>query len=214
MSKVAIYNLEGVTSSSKTLNDSVFSVAENGNVISQTVVWQQNNQRKANAHTKMRGEVSGGGRKPHKQKGTGRARAGSSRSPLWTGGGITFGPRNDRNYKTRLPKVMRQNAIKMALSQKIKEKKLIVLDSFKLEKINTAKVRQIFEKLPIEEGKILVILEKLDANIELSLANVPYVKVIKVENINIIDILKYDYIVTTLNATDMIVKNLTCEEVK
>lgn len=179
-------------------SNTIFDVAINSNLISQAARRQLANRRNAIAHTKTRGEVSGGGKKPWKQKGTGRARAGSSRSPIWIGGGITFGPRKTRNFSQKLPQKMRQKAIYMALSEKNKNHKLIVVESLQFSKIATSAMQSFLEKLPIEEGKILIILDKTNVNVELSAANVPYTKVIQAQNINILDLLKFDYIVTDM----------------
>ena len=206
MSKIAVYNLEGKAVSD--LDAAILVEKENPVLFSQVVVAGLSNRRHAIAHTKNRGEVSGGGRKPFKQKGTGNARAGSTRSPLWIGGGLTFGPRRNRNFSKRLPQAMLQTALKMALSEKIKNKHLIIVDDLKLDKISTKNIQGILEKLPIEEGKILVILPQLDVNVELSFSNIPYAKVIKSENLNILDLTKYDYILTDKNAWQKIVKIL------
>lgn len=196
MDNIAIYNMAGEKKSEQPNN--IFIKKENPVLLSQVVQTQLANRRAAIAHTKNRGEVRGGGRKPFKQKGTGNARAGSNRSPLWIGGGLTFGPRHNRHYAKRLPQAMLQKALKMALSEKIQAKKLIILDEFKLAKISTRQVQAVLEKLPIDEGKILVILPALDVNLELSFANIPYAKVIKSENINILDLSGRDYILTTV----------------
>jgi len=207
MSKIAVYNLEGKAVSE--LDSVILVEKENPVLLSQVVVAGLANRRHAIAHTKNRGEVSGGGRKPFKQKGTGNARAGSTRSPLWIGGGQTFGPRSNRNFSKRLPQAMLQTALKMALSDKIKSKHLIIVDELKLDKISTKNIQGILEKLPIEEGKILVILPQLDVNVELSFANISYAKVIKSENLNILDLTKYDYILTTVTSWQKIVKILS-----
>lgn len=196
MNKITIYNMLGEKTSEQPAT--ILAAKENPVLFSQVVQTQLSNRRAAIANTKNRGEVSGGGRKPFKQKGTGNARAGSNRSPLWIGGGLTFGPRQNRHFAKRLPQAMLQAALKMALSEKIQAKKLIILDEFKLEKISTRQVQSVLEKLPIEEGKILVILPVMDVNLELSFANVPYAKVIKAENLNILDLSSRDYILTTV----------------
>lgn len=203
MAQISIYNLEGKKVAEKDLGNT-FTVENNPKLFAQAVNYQLANRRRTIAHTKNRGEVSGGGRKPFKQKGTGNARAGSTRSPLWIGGGVTFGPRKIRNYQKRIPAKMLKQAIKMVLTQKIKNKKMIVLKQFEMPEISTKQVYNLFSKLPIEEGKILVILAKLNANTELSLANIPYAKVMKAENINIFDLTKYDYLVITDEALDKI----------
>ncbi len=208
MSKIKIYNLKGEETADMALEPSVFSADDNADLISQAVRIQLANARNAIAHTKTRGEVSGGGRKPWKQKGTGNARAGSSRSPIWTGGGVTFGPRNTRNYSLRINAKMRTGAIISVISEIVKAKKLVVVKDLDLKEISTKKFVQILEKLPIEEGKILVILDKINPEVELSASNIPYVKVIKAENINVVDLLKYDYILTTQAGLDKISQNL------
>jgi large subunit ribosomal protein L4 len=198
MNKISVYNLDGTSSSEQALSADVFGVKENANLTSQAVRIQMANARNAIAHTKTRGEVSGGGRKPWKQKGTGNARAGSTRSPLWTGGGVTFGPRNTRNYSLRLNSKMRTGAINMALSEIVAEKKMIVVKDFDLKEISTKKFVQMLEKLPIEEGKILVVLDQINKEVELSASNIPYVKVLKAENLNVVDLLKYNYLLTSV----------------
>lgn len=212
MGKIAVYNLEGKEVASKEIDS--FEVKENPVLFAQVVTTALANRRNPIANTKTRGEVSGGGRKPFKQKGTGNARAGSTRSPLWIGGGITFGPTNARNFKKRIPSKITKYALKMVLSEKIANKKFIIIENFNLPKISTKQVYDIFDKLPIEEGKILVILPELNANAELSLANISYAKVIKAENINVLDISKYDYIVTTLAALEKMMQNLRLSDKK
>jgi large subunit ribosomal protein L4 len=199
MTKTKIYNLKGESKKEYQLSPAVFAVKVNPNLITQATLAFLANRRRAIAHAKNRGEVSGGGKKPFKQKGTGNARAGSTRSPLWTGGGVTFGPRNTRNFAKRLPDKMKTTAIKMLLSTKAANHKLIVLDSFALPEISTKKVRAILEKLPIEEGRLLVVLPKLEANTELSMANIPYIKLSKTVNLNVHDLAKFDYLVTTVD---------------
>lgn len=194
--KVKVFDMEG-KAVTETIGSAMFDVAMNTDLVAQGLRVQMANRRNPIAHTKTRGEVSGGGRKPFKQKGTGNARAGSTRSPLWSGGGITFGPRSVRNFKLRMPQKMTQLGIKMLLADKARENKLIVLKSFELAQISTVQAQTILTKLPIE-GKILVILPKVDVNIELSLTNLPYIKMIHAENINLFDIANYDFILTTV----------------
>lgn len=199
-----VYNLDGIEVGQKSLSSAVFSKKAKPQVIAQAVDQKQANRRGVIANTKIRGEVSGGGRKPFKQKGTGNARAGSTRSPLWIGGGVTFGPRKQRNFKKRMPKMMNRLALQAVLSQKYQDGKIVILNDFKLPKVSTRQVYEIFSHLPFEEGKILVILENLEFTTELSLANIPYAKVVKSDNLNILDLLKYDYILTTVGAIEKI----------
>lgn len=195
--KVKVYPAQK-TESSLDIPQEIFGVKLNPNLLGQAARRQLANRRVAIAHTKNRGEVSGGGRKPFRQKGTGRARAGSSRSPIWIGGGVVFGPRNIRNFKQKLPRKMLTQAIFMALSEKLKNNKLIVVKELKLPKIATSEVQSFLEKLPIEEGSILVILGKTNVNFELSAANLGYIKVIQAQNINLLDLLKFDYLLTDI----------------
>lgn len=192
--------INGNKNESIEVSPGIFDLELNPALVALAVKRQLANRRKNIAHTKTRGEVSGGGRKPFRQKGTGRARAGSSRSPIWIGGGIVFGPRKNRQFHENLNKKLISKAILGVLSTKNKDNKLIIVKEFKFEKIATKTVQSFLEKLPIEEGKILIILSKTNPELELSLANVPYTKVLRIENLNIIDLLKYDYLLTD-NAT-------------
>lgn len=196
--KLKIYPLDAKKTVSPEMEvpSRIFAVSENPVLVAQAVNRLMANRRRVIAHTKDRGEVSGGGRKPFKQKGTGQARAGSIRSPLWRGGGVVFGPRNSQNYRQKLPQKMLAKALMLALSEKVRQKKLIILDKFVFSKIKTREVQKLVEKLPIEEGKILLILGKTHAPLELSAANLPYLKVILARNINIFDLSKYDYLLT------------------
>lgn len=170
----------------------VFAVEPNKDLIHQTLNAYLANNRQVIAATKTRAEVRGGGRKPFRQKGTGRARAGTIRSPLWIGGGIVFGPTSDRNFKQRLPLKMKQKALKMVLSDRAKEKRIIVAE-IKLAAISTKLAREFLSKQPIESGKILLFLAEKSPLIELSFRNLPYVKIMRLENINIYDLLNHDY---------------------
>lgn len=208
MTKAKIYNLEGQSTSEKKLKDEIFDVKLSPKIITQVINAQLANRRGPFAHSKTRAEVSGGGKKPYRQKGTGNARAGSSRSPIWIGGGITFGPRSNRNYHQRLPKKMRNKALRMIFTQKIKENKIIILKEIELKKYSTKDIESILQKLPIEEGKILVILPKMNVNLELSLANLPYLKTIQADSLNIIDLIKYDYLLTDIEGIGKIEKIL------
>lgn len=208
MSKIKIYNLDGKEVSEADLDASVFGVKANDELVSQAVRVQRARARHAIAHTKTRGEVSGGGKKPWKQKGTGNARAGSSRSPLWSGGGITFGPRNTRNYSLCLNVKAKRAALRVALSEIAQENKMVVVNDLAMKEISTKNFVSILEKLPIKEGKILIILDKVSKEVELSAANLAYVKIIKAENINVIDLLNYNFVIATTDALAKINQNL------
>lgn len=206
MTKIAIYSKTGEKSKEIELNQDIFGVTESPYATAQAVRVQRANIRKSIAHTKNRGEVSGGGRKPWKQKGTGNARAGSSRSPIWVGGGITFGPTSARNFAMRLPKKITTLVIKSALSDLAQQKRIIVLEDLVLEKSSTSKFEAIIKSLPIEEGKILLVLSKSEATVGLSAQNIPYIKTIPVNTLNILDLLKYNYLVLSLETLTEIEK--------
>lgn len=194
MPKTDVYNLSGEKTSSLELNDKIFGLPENADLIHQTVTVFLGNQRSAHAHTKTRAEVRGGGRKPFKQKGTGRARAGSTRSPLWIGGGVTFGPRQ-ANYKRTMPQKMRNLALLTALSYHAKNKLLIMVDELKdFSKIGTKHALDALAKFPLSNKTVLIIINDKLPNLQLSLRNVKYIKVINVNTLNTYDILNYETI--------------------
>ena len=201
-----IFTAQGEEKGSLALKDSVFGLKPVPELLNEVLKAYLANQRRGTAATKTRGFVSGGGRKPWRQKGTGRARAGSTRSPIWIGGGVTFGPRNIRNFSQRMPRKMVQQSIFMALSRKVKDKKLIIVDSFPFSKVKTKDIQAFLENLPIEEGKVLIILAKTNAFLELSAANLKYLTILQAQNINLIDILKNDYLVTDKEGINSIQK--------
>ncbi|MFN3301550.1 MAG: 50S ribosomal protein L4 [Patescibacteria group bacterium] len=192
-----LYNQNGEKVGIIQLSDKIFGVKPNLGLIHQVVVAMQANARQPWAHTKTRGEVRGGGRKPWRQKGTGRARAGSIRSPLWRGGGIIFGPRKEKSYKKKINKKIKKLALKMALSDKVLNKKMIVLDKLEIPKIKTKEMEKILTKLPSKKEKTLLVLEKKDNKIINSSRNLPYLKFSLANNLNLIDILNAQYFLTT-----------------
>ncbi|MCX6740574.1 MAG: 50S ribosomal protein L4 [Candidatus Parcubacteria bacterium] len=195
MIKVKVYNLEGKELDELKLDPAIFGIEINPNLVHQVVLAQQANARLTLAHTKTKGEVRGGGRKPWKQKGTGRARHGSNRSPLWIGGGITFGPRTDRNFAQKINRKMKRKALFMGLTDKVKEDNFVVVDKLELPEIKTKKIINIFSKLPLKKSpSILVVLAATDEKIMKSIQNLPQVKSILADSLNIIDILQYNYI--------------------
>lgn len=194
--KVKVYPTRGKTETSLDLQDKIFKVEEKPQLITQVIQAQLANRRKAIAHTKDRGEVSGGGRKPFRQKGTGNARAGSTRSPLWRGGGVVFGPRNNRNFSKRVPRRMANLALKMALSEKVKNNQLIIVSKLDLAEPKTRLIQAFLEKLPIEEGSILITVAKTNVNLELASANLKFIRVVPTSGLNLLDILKSDYLLT------------------
>lgn len=190
------------------LQDKIFKVPEKPQLITQVIQAQLANRRKAIAHTKDRGDVSGGGRKPFRQKGTGNARAGSTRSPLWRGGGVVFGPRNNRNFSKRVPRRMANLALKMALSEKVKNNQLVIVSKLDLAEPKTRLIQAFLEKLPIEEGSILIIVAKTNVNLELASANLKFIKVVPTSGLNLIDVLKSDYLVIDEEGLETIEKAL------
>ena len=197
MATVAVYNTEGKEVDKLELNDAVFGVEINEHLVHMVVVAQLANKRQGTQSAKTRAEVRGGGRKPWRQKGTGHARQGSTRSPQWTGGGVVFAPK-PRDYSMKLNKKEKANAIKSVLTSKVNEEKFIVLDEFKLDEIKTKKFVEVMNNL--EVAKALVVTKDNDQNIVLSAKNVPDVKTALTNTINVYDILKYDTVVITKDA--------------
>ncbi len=193
--KVPVYNQQGKEIENILLPKEIFEVEANNDLIYQVVLSQTSNQRKVIAHTKGRGDVSGGGKKPWKQKGTGRARVGSIRSPLWKGGGVTFGPTKERNFKKKINKNMRKKALFQVFSAKAKENLLIVIDKITLEKAKTKQAVQILANFPIKEKKCLIALEKNDKKIITAFKNIPSARTIEARNINILDLLSCKYLI-------------------
>ncbi len=195
MAKVKVYNLEGKELEEIKLDSHIFDIDINPDLVHQVSEIQQANARLSLAHTKTRSEVSGGGKKPWKQKGTGRARHGSIRSPLWIGGGVTFGPRKERNFAKKINKKMKKKALFMILTDKVKENNFIVVDDLKLEKIKTKDLVNILKKLPFEALKsILIVLSDKNENVMRSALNLPKINTILADSLNVIDTLKYNYL--------------------
>jgi len=197
---VAVYDIAGTKISDMELNDSVFGVDVNESVIHQAVVMQLASQRLGTASTKTRGFVRGGGKKPWKQKGTGRARAGSIRSPLWVGGGTTFGP-HPRSYAFRMPRKQRRLAIKSALTAKLQDGELIVLDSINFDVPKTKSILQLMSDFNVASKKILIVTAEMLENVEKSARNIPGVKAIPASNsLNVYDLLYHDKVFVTRDA--------------
>ncbi len=192
---VKVYNQIGEEQAQAKLPKEVFGLEVNDDLVHQVIVGQMSNQRQGNAHTKQRGEVRGGGRKPWRQKGTGRARVGSNRSPIWRGGGITFGPRNERNYKKTIPTKMRRKAMFMVLSAKVKSELLLLIDTIKFDKISTKEMNGIIGKLPVKTGSVLIVLPKINKALILSTRNIPKVDTIQAKDLNALDLMSFKYVV-------------------
>ena len=194
MAKVAVYNMEGKEVDSIELNDSIFGVEINEHLVHMAVLQQLANNRQGTQKAKTRSEVRGGGRKPWRQKGTGHARQGSTRSPQWTGGGVVFAP-TPRDYSFKLNKKEKRAALKSALTSRVVENKFVVVDELKLDEIKTKKFVEVLKNLNVE--KALVILNDMDEKVIASAANIPTVKTTQTNELNVFDILKYDTVVVT-----------------
>ena len=197
MATVAVYNTEGKEVEKLELNDAVFGVEINEHLVHMAVVSQRANKRQGTQSAKTRAEVRGGGRKPWRQKGTGHARQGSTRSPQWTGGGVVFAPK-PRDYSFKLNKKEKAGAMKSVLTSKVNEEKFIVLDELKLDEIKTKKFVEVLNNLDV--SKALVVTKDNDQNVVLSAKNVANVKTALTNTINVYDILKYDTVVITKDA--------------
>ena len=201
MAKVSVYNMEGSQVGEIELSDAVFGVKVNEHLVHMAVLQQLANNRQGTQKAKTRSEVSGGGRKPWRQKGTGHARQGSTRAPQWTGGGVVFAP-TPRDYSFKLNKKEKQLALKSALTSRVAEEKIFVLDALKMDEVKTKKFQAVLDALKV--NKALVVLEENDQNVILSARNIPNVKTAQTNTINVYDILKYDTLVITKDAVSKI----------
>ena len=192
MSKVSVYNMEGQQVGELELNDAVFGVEINEHLVNQAVKLQLANKRQGTQSAKTRSEVSGGGRKPWKQKGTGHARQGSTRAPQWTGGGVVFAPK-PRDYSFKMNKKEKQLALKSVLTSRVQENKFIVVDAIKMDEIKTKTFVKALDSLKV--SKALVVLNENDVNVVASAKNIPGVKTAFAKTINVYDILKFDTLV-------------------
>ena len=198
MANVAVYNMEGKEVDKIELNDSIFGVEINEHLVHMAVLQQLANKRQGTQKAKTRSEVRGGGRKPWRQKGTGHARQGSTRSPQWTGGGVVFAP-TPRDYSFKMNKKEKAGAIKSALTTKVNEEKFFVMDSLKFDEIKTKKMVSVLDALKV--NKALVVLDGEDNdNVEVSARNIAGVRTVYSNAINVYDILKYDTIIITKSA--------------
>ncbi len=204
MSKVNVYNLAGEVVGQQELNQAIFGVQVKPTVVQQVVRAQLANRRQSWAHTKTRSEVRGGGKKPWAQKGTGRSRHGSTRSPIWKGGGVAFGPRSDRNYTSRMNKKVRQLALRMVLSDKLADQRLILVNSLALPEIKTKQVAQALGKLPRKGRTTMFVLDKEAKNMSRSSRNIADVMLSGVESLNVHDTLKANTIVLPVSALPML----------
>lgn len=208
------YNQKGEKVGQTELCSEIFEVKLNSDLVHQVVVSQMSNQRQGTAHTKDRGDVSGGGKKPWRQKGTGRARHGSIRSPIWRGGGVAFGPTNEKNYKKIIPKKMRRKALFMILSEKVKNNLLLILDSLELgNPPKTKMMKEILDNLftKKQENKkikktetVLIVSSEKNENIIRAAGNISKVAIIEARNLNVLDALNYKYLLMPKQAVEVI----------
>lgn len=205
MAKVQVFSQTGEKTKQIDVPKEVFSYPVKEHLIYEAVVNYRSNQRRGTASTKTRAEVRGGGRKPWRQKGTGRARAGSNRSPIWRKGGVVFGPRK-RDYTYRIPKKAKKNALKSALSMKFGENKILVLESLEFKEPKTKEGMRFLQNLGLES--VLVIDSPENKNLFFSLRNIPLVKAIGQNQVNVYDVLNYDSLVFTKKAFDSLVERL------
>ena len=201
MANVAVYNIEGKEVGTIDLNDAIFGVEVNEHLVHMAVVNQLANNRQGTQKAKTRSEVSGGGRKPWRQKGTGHARQGSTRAPQWTGGGVVFAP-TPRDYSFKLNKKEKRAALKSALTSRVEENKFIVVDEMNFDEIKTKKFQNVLSNLNV--SKALVVLEDGNTKAELSARNIADVKTARTNTINVYDILKYNTVIATKAAVEAI----------
>lgn len=201
MANVALYNMQGQEVGTVELNDAVFGVEVNENLVHQAVVAQLANNRQGTQKAKTRSEVSGGGAKPWRQKGTGHARQGSTRAPQWTHGGVAFAP-VPRDYEVKMNKKEKRAALKSALTSRVQDEKFFVIDEIKCEEIKTKTIVAMLDALKV--SKALVILDSVDGNVILSARNIEGIKTAQVNSINTYDIMKYDTVIASKKAVEMV----------
>jgi len=204
MAEVKLYNVEGKESGKLQLPDELFAVAIDPQLIHEVIVIQEANGRQNYAHTKDRSEVRGGGRKPWRQKGTGRARHGSRRSPIWSGGGVTFGPHKDQNFKKKINKKVRRKALAMLLSDKVVDEKLVALEDYKLPEFKTKHIAQLRATLPGAGRSTLIVTTQDDTDLRRAAANVPKTETIAAKSLNVRDLAKFEYVIASKAAIDLI----------
>ena len=203
---VKVYNMAGEEVSKLSLKAEVFGIEANNQVMFDAVQVEQSNARQATAKTKVRHEVSGGGKKPFRQKGTGRARAGTTRSPIWVGGGTVFGPDGNQSYKISQNKKAHNLALRSALSLKVKEG-LKVLDELKITEKKTKNFLKVMDALKVG-GKALVVVDAIDENIYYSAANLDWVKLVTIDNVSVLDLLNVDTVVFTKSSVENLQKEV------
>ncbi|MFH1047560.1 MAG: 50S ribosomal protein L4 [Patescibacteria group bacterium] len=204
MPKIKIFNSAGKEVGEKNLRDDVFGVEVNPELVHEVMIGIMANERQPYAHTKTRGDVRGGGKKPWKQKGTGRARHGSRRSPIWIGGGITFGPRSDRDYSLKINRRVKQKALAMCLTDKLTDQKLMLVENFDVQAGKTKETIGLLGKLKVTGGKTLLVAPMTDAMLRRSTGNLPGVTVRNAGDLGLLDVIQCEYLVLTPEAADKI----------
>lgn len=204
MIKEKIYNWEAKDTGEIELNPKIFDVKINPVLVQQVVEAHLANRRVAIAHTKITAEVSGGGKKPWKQKGTGRARHGSSRSPLWIGGGVTFGPRKDRNFEKKINKKMKQKALFMVLTDKLQNERFKVVEDIVMDNKKTKDLISKVKNFNLADKKVLITLKESNENIKDSARNLKNIKIMTADSLNVYTLLNYEYLFLTKSAVEKI----------
>ena len=209
--KISIVNLNGEKVKDRNLKDNIWGITPNDAVLHNAVVLNMANARQASASTKTRSEVSGGGRKPWRQKGTGNARQGSIRAPHWRGGGIVFGPNPNRNYTKKMNKKERKLALKSALAYKVIDKELIVVEDIKFKTNKTREMVELLSKLNVRDNKVLVVVSELTENVCLAARNLANVKLVTFEEVNAYDLVSADNMLIEVSALDKLEEVLSRE---
>ncbi|MCL5011054.1 MAG: 50S ribosomal protein L4 [Patescibacteria group bacterium] len=212
--KINVYNQAGEIIGEENLPEDIFGVKLNQDLVHQVSVSQTANRRQGNSDAKDRAEVRGGGKKPWRQKGTGRSRHGSIRSPLWKGGGVTFGPQKERNYKKTIPAKMRKKALLMVLSEKARGKFLLVVDKLSAEKPKTKFVADTLKNLPTGGKTVLIVLPAMDKNLILSARNIAKTSAAQAKDLNALDVLSFRYLVMPKESIGVIVETFGPKEPK
>lgn len=207
MASVDVINQKGVKVDTIELDDRVFNVESRDQLVQQVVVWQQAKRRSGNAATKTRGQISGGGKKPWRQKGTGRARAGTNRSPIWVGGGTVFGP-HPRSYAFSLPKKVRKEALRSVLSSRLRDNNLFVVDKIELESPKTKLFLETVKAMGLDTGKTLFVTSEKNETLSRSSRNLYQVMILPTEGLNVYDLLRYDRLVLLQDAVPKIHERL------
>lgn len=197
MAEVTLYTMDGKTAGTLPLSDALFNVSVKPSLVHQTIVAQEANSRQVLAHTKDRSEVRGGGKKPWRQKGTGRARHGSSRSPIWVGGGITFGPTKDRNFSVKVNKATKRLALSMALSDKRQSERLVAVDTFTLAEAKTKSVAAMRKVLPGARAQALLVIAPGEELMARAARNLAHTTTIRAGSLNVRDVVKHRYLIAS-----------------